>query len=238
MAYIARRPWRDLVVLEDYFGPVSDLNLVDRQGYLGPDSSQVQIAEFLPFGNPQLGSLGDFVSRMLLIRIEYWQSLLQRFWLRCQTALPISTPQDAARWATVGDSWQRLQQSSQRLRQACLASPTAQLRKACMALLQVHACYRPGGGEVPVPATGPGDGAWAARGVLAGPTARHRLVDPPGSVGLAGDPGRARLLASGCRYVRSGRWAAQPFEGPSSPSDTVLAGEPEREDPPGGSWDV
>jgi hypothetical protein len=88
MALIARRPWRDLVVLEDYFGPVSDLNLVDRQSYLGPDSSQVQIAEFLPFYNPQLHSLGDFVARTLLIRIEYWQSILQRFWLRCQTALP------------------------------------------------------------------------------------------------------------------------------------------------------
>jgi len=145
MALIARRPWRDLVVLEDYFGPVSDLNLVDRPGYLGPDNSQVQIAEFLPFCNPQLGSLGDFVSRTLLIRIEHWQSLLQRFRVRCQTALQSSPQQDTAGWATLAGSWQRLQESTKRLRQVCLASATAQLRKACMALLQVHACYRPGG---------------------------------------------------------------------------------------------
>jgi len=143
MAFIASRPWRDLVVLEDYFCPVSDLNLVDREGYLGPNSSQVQIAEFLPFCNPQLRYLGDFVARTLLIRIEHWQSILQRFWVRCQTARQSSPQQDTARWATLDDSWQRLQVSSQRLRQACLASATAPLSKACMALLQVHVCYRP-----------------------------------------------------------------------------------------------
>ena len=67
----ASRPWRDLVAVHDYFYPVSDLHLIDRERYLGSNRGHVQVGEFLPAINLRLRPLGDFVSRTRLDRIDY-----------------------------------------------------------------------------------------------------------------------------------------------------------------------
>lgn len=139
---IARRPWRDLVTTQDYFYPASDLNLTDRDAFLRPDSSQVQIAEFCPALNPRLQSLGDFVSTILLIRVEYWQHILQRFWVRCQMALQNTAQAGGSPWEKILEARRQLDEHSERLK-LCLTGKQAAVRGSCTALLQVYAEYRP-----------------------------------------------------------------------------------------------
>lgn len=141
--FIAGRPWHDLVSRNDYFYPVSDLNLFDRKRYLGPASAHVQIGEFLPYCNPRLRLLGDFVSRTLLIRIEYWQSILQRFLVRCQSAQQILDPQSDSWWRDAVESLHRSTEAYEELCQRCLAGNEGRVRGACILLLQVYATYRP-----------------------------------------------------------------------------------------------
>ena len=43
---------------------------MDREAYLGPGTRQMQIGICLPYINPRLRPLGDFMSRMLLVRVE------------------------------------------------------------------------------------------------------------------------------------------------------------------------
>lgn len=141
--YIAGRPWRDLVAVEDYFYPTSELNLTKRERYLGPDSRGVQVAEFLPFCNPHLRPLGDYVSRTLLIRVEYWDRVLQRFWVRCRTALQESQHESDPQGAAVTEARGRLQEDYEQLKETCCAGEQAKMRAACIALVQVHADYHP-----------------------------------------------------------------------------------------------
>jgi hypothetical protein len=141
--YISSRPWRDLVAVIDYFYPVSDLNLTDRERYLGPDSGRVQVGEFLPYFNPRLRPLGDFVSRTLLTRVEYWEGILRRFWVRCDTARQNSRQEVVPPWAAAVTALGQLREAHERLKDRCLAGPEARVRNACIALLQVYAAYRP-----------------------------------------------------------------------------------------------
>jgi hypothetical protein len=142
LEYIARRPWCDLVAVQDYFYPASDLNLTDREAFLGPNGHRVQVGEFLPFLNPRLQSLGDFVARTLVIRVEYWQRVLQRFWVRCTGALH-DCPKNGSQWEGILDGQQHLHEHFEALREMCLASQQAEVRHACITLLQVYADYRP-----------------------------------------------------------------------------------------------
>jgi hypothetical protein len=140
---IANRPWHDLVAEADYFHPVCNLNLKDREAYLGPDSQHTQIGVFLPIFNPQLRRLGDHVSRSLLIRIDYWKAILQRYSVRCNTALRMAgeNPQQLQEKEVL--AWSRLREGYDQLNDICFAGSEAARREACIALLQVYAAYRP-----------------------------------------------------------------------------------------------
>ena len=141
--FIATRPWHDLVALADYFGPAVDLNLKDRAASLGPNSSHVQIAGFTPYFNPRLKPLGDFVSRMLLTRIEYWQGILQRFWVRCQSALHKAHLDGGAIWQRISEAWGNVYRNYESLRQDLLGDDARKLRDHCCALVQIYAAFRP-----------------------------------------------------------------------------------------------
>lgn len=140
---IASRPWRDLVAPADYFGPVADLNLIDRAAYLGPDSGRVQIADFVPSFNPRLRPLGDFVTRTLLIRIDYWQSFLRRSWIHCQSLRLRDPAASDGEWDRIGDVRRRLSEHVADLEHRCLADESAKLRESCIALVQIYAAFRP-----------------------------------------------------------------------------------------------
>jgi hypothetical protein len=122
---------------------VSQLNLVDRSRYFGPDSAMVQVVEFLPYFNPALRLLGDFVSRTVLIRADYWQSILRRYLVQGQSAQQIAAPYGDSWWQEAEESLQRARAACEELRARCLIGPEAQIRGACIALLQVYASYRP-----------------------------------------------------------------------------------------------
>jgi hypothetical protein len=145
---LARRPWRDLASTRDYFHPVSDLNLREEPGSTWSLSTpSPQWAAFLPYFNVRLRPLGDFLSRMLLLRIEHWQSQLKHFSVRCQIALQLSAEQseqsDSAHLAAAVESLRQIDEVYEELKDRCLTSQAARERNACIALLQVYACYRP-----------------------------------------------------------------------------------------------
>jgi hypothetical protein len=143
LEFIASRPWRDLVSEFDYFGPAVDLNLVDREQWFGPASRDVPMAEFMPFAQPQLQLPGDFVLRCLDIRIEYWQSFLNRNFVGLQRAirehLGPGSQGEQALYQTSEDTGTPRQQ----LHVLTDHSADAVRREAAMRLVQVYASYRP-----------------------------------------------------------------------------------------------
>jgi hypothetical protein len=145
--YIARRPWRDLVCVQDYFYPANELNralnLADREPFRGPSGGQLTLAAFAPIFNPRLRSVGDFVARTLLVRVEYWQRVLQRFMVRCQIALQYSGQKLGSHWEDLSEAHRQLHEHFENLQDSCLAGRPAEIRNACMALVQVYADYRP-----------------------------------------------------------------------------------------------
>jgi hypothetical protein len=140
--YVARRPWRDLVAIADYFSPTAELNLVDRGAYLGQGNQHIQIADFLAACNPALRRLGDFVSRSLLIRIAYWRDMLERFAALCRdVALRLDFPGDGV-WKGAQETRAQLVAAHEALQGACTGRGPI-LRNSCTALLQVYVAYRP-----------------------------------------------------------------------------------------------
>jgi hypothetical protein len=141
--FIASRPWVDLVTIGDYFAPVNDLNLRDREAFLGPNSRHVQIGAFLPYCNPRLRPLGDFVSRTLLIRVEFWQDMLQKFWVRCQRIALENHLVDCEEWSKATAAMGHLSKYAEALRHGLMDDRCLRLREACLTLVQIYASFRP-----------------------------------------------------------------------------------------------
>ncbi len=140
MEAIAERPWVDLASICDYFHPVSELNLKperNEEGALRP-----RLATFIPFCNPRLQQLGDFVGRTMLARVEFWCDQLQRFYVRCQVAGQSVAEKDPGLWEAAGSAMTRLREAHESLR-ALFFGPEARRRDACVALVQVIAAHRP-----------------------------------------------------------------------------------------------
>lgn len=143
IALIATRPWQDLACSADYFGPAADLNLRDREAYLGPGASHVQLLDLIPYGNPRLRPLGDFISRMLLARAQHWRDVLQRFSAWRQSVVPANDREDHPRWPTVFKNMDLLAEDFERLRHALTAGQGVKLREASLALIEAQAAFRP-----------------------------------------------------------------------------------------------
>lgn len=141
--FVAGRPWRDLVSIYDYFGYVGELNLADRSAWLGPDSQQAQLAEFTPFINPTLKLPGDLIARSLFIRIEYWQSHLQKFMVHCDNLLARRSPRMTKARTALRSALQGISPAVQRLENVCRHAADVRLREATVKLLQMFAAYRP-----------------------------------------------------------------------------------------------
>lgn len=138
--FIATRPWRDLVCVYDYFQPVADLHLVDREAWLGPDTNHVQIARFSPFVHPHLRLPGDFIVRALMIRIAYWRDRLLRIQQRFEGVL--RQAKDTARLKETREAVCGIREPLERLEAICLHDPESPLRQTCITLVQVYAAYR------------------------------------------------------------------------------------------------
>ena len=131
--FIASRPWRDLASPWDYFHPTSQFNLTESDGVLW--------AQFLPFLNRQLRVPGDFVTRCLEIRIDYWRDMLDRFFIRCDTARQRANVELGTRWTELNALRSELKVRIEGLRQLSLLGQEACVRDSCVALLQIHAGF-------------------------------------------------------------------------------------------------
>ena len=141
MEFIASRPWRDLVSIYDYFSPFSDLNLTNPPK--NEDGELVRHASFVPVVRPSLQVPGDYVSRCMWIRLEYWMMLLQRFWVRCHTTLQRCSQGGGKSWDLVTQARATLHERSEAIRLMCFEGSKARLRDSCIVLLQIFAAYRP-----------------------------------------------------------------------------------------------
>jgi hypothetical protein len=132
--FISRRPWRDLASPLDYFGAFMGCNLII------PD--EVPFALFLPYANPALRSLGDFISRMLIQRLAHWQHELHVFYVKCFTARREITGKVPRNWGKVAASAATLSETSMSL-MSHLKSDDSDLRNSCIAIVQTYAAFRP-----------------------------------------------------------------------------------------------
>lgn len=74
---IARRPWFDLAAPEEYFSPTRQLYTAEPEPLL---------EHFDPL-SPRMPRLGDYITRSILFRIEFWQAQLARLYDQCTVAL-------------------------------------------------------------------------------------------------------------------------------------------------------
>jgi hypothetical protein len=131
---VAERPWLDLALAADFFHPFCEL------GLRNPDHAHT--IAFREQGELRV-PLGDYVSRCMLARVDYWKLLLDRIWdhvfhFRSE---PATCPNHLRN--RLFETRMTLDQSVQQLRAACSAGPEVQQREACVTLTQVYAAYAP-----------------------------------------------------------------------------------------------
>lgn len=143
IALIADRPWHDLACGADYFGPAAGLNLRSREAYQGPGALQVQVFDLLPYANPRLRPLGDFISRMLLARVQHWRDVLQWFSVWRRNTVSANEGDGDSRWSTVDECMGLLAEDFERLRHALTAGQDFQLREASIILIEAQAAFQP-----------------------------------------------------------------------------------------------
>ena len=139
--FIATRPWRDLVEKYDYFHVVMELNLKDDPAKAA--GKRVQLGIFTPYVNPRLQSLGDFVSRAMLIRVEHWMDVLHKFRMRCHNTLTLNHVEGGPLWEVAGKATSTLQQNYESLKALCCDGRQARLRQSCIVLVQIYAGFKP-----------------------------------------------------------------------------------------------
>ncbi len=97
----------------------------------------------MPFCNPRLRPLGDFISRGMLIRVEHWMDLLHKFRVRCHNSLNLNHVQGGPLWEVAGEATATLQQNYESLKALCCDGRQARLRQSCIVLVQIYAGYKP-----------------------------------------------------------------------------------------------
>ncbi len=137
-----RRPWQDLVSEQDYFGPVAELNLNDREAYFGDGISIRPVDEFSPYVNAALRQPGDVIVICMFLRIKHWRRSLRRAWVFGQSAISKSADAEARRaaWQAAsppGDS------AVNRLHALTDHASEFKYREAAVSLVQMDAAYRP-----------------------------------------------------------------------------------------------
>ena len=134
---IARPFWRDLVDPADYLEPRGAWLLRDEP------SEHVTAGEFVVSLNPELHSIGDFISRCLFRRVEVLAEILEsadRAVLACVPALGRAAPKSVAEVA--GDRDQ-LRETVRQLHTICGPDDEAAVRGSCVILAQVYAAFHP-----------------------------------------------------------------------------------------------
>ncbi|WP_345326678.1 hypothetical protein [Novipirellula rosea] len=134
-AYIANKPWFDLVCTQDFFHPTHDLHL---------DTLKLNFEHTKAFRqrNVQL-PLGDYVTRLLLNRVDYWVSVLTRIADSASSLIPAG-PETSERFKAVSriESCRlKLNQAVEKLISACQEPAIQRQREAATALTLVYSAY-------------------------------------------------------------------------------------------------
>jgi hypothetical protein len=98
---------------------------------------------FLPYCNPRLRLLGDFISRALLIRVEHWQGVVSAFSSHCRSLIPAEVRSRDRNWSAAETEYAQLNTDAIQLRHVLLAGSEAKMREAAVALVQVQAAFQP-----------------------------------------------------------------------------------------------
>lgn len=131
--WIASRPWFALVCRDDFLHPTHDLFLQR------PDAAHTQA--FRARRELRI-PLGDYVTRAMLARVEYWKAALDRAFRQVFSRI---TPSRPLNWPALGDLFvptAHLDQCCARLVEAC-SGGDATLRQACATLFLVYVAYAP-----------------------------------------------------------------------------------------------
>jgi hypothetical protein len=134
-AWLATRPWFDLICPQEYFQPYRGLHLLE------PDA--LHSTEFWRRHQQLDVPLGDYICRAGFARLEFFvQALQAEWWLGFHAAQARGAPgyhlADGLFSAKM-----RLDANLSGLRQACFAGDLARQRDACAALTQVYGAYHP-----------------------------------------------------------------------------------------------
>jgi len=127
---VAQRAWLDLAVGDEFFGPHRQLNLAEPEG--------LPLDEFDPLTSSRLPRLGDYVTRLLFLRIDFWQVHLNLFFGKCVFALQQVEGDWTAELEEIVFAMTAMENRRQALKDACLAEPEFGLRDSCITLVQVY----------------------------------------------------------------------------------------------------
>ena len=133
--YIANKPWLDLVCTQDFFHPTQDLHL---------DTTKLNFAQTKAFRcrDVQL-PLGDYVTRLLLNRVDYWVSALKPI-VSSATSIVPSGPGNSERFKALSRVLNRqieLDQAVEKLISVCQPPEKQRQRGAATALTLVYSAY-------------------------------------------------------------------------------------------------
>lgn len=131
---ITTRPWFDLVVPEEYFHPCRELNLMNPKGE--------PLKEF-DFENPHLATLGDYVTRLTLMRIDHWTTMLGRFVGGCIVVLTQLNRNTESDLLSVTNAQAELRRRLSDIEAMRIAGAPARIRDSSIALIQIYAAYSP-----------------------------------------------------------------------------------------------
>lgn len=129
---VARRPWLDLAAPEEYFEP-------SRQLYTR--ESEPVLEEFDPLRSSRLPLLGDYITRSIFLRIQYWREQLSRLYDQCTVALSLHGDADLLGEALHART--SLEDSVNALMLECFSTTELRSRENAIALVQAYNAYAP-----------------------------------------------------------------------------------------------
>lgn len=179
--YVANKPWFDLVCTQDFFHPTHDL-------HLHTDKRNMKHTNLFRQRNVQL-PLGDYVTRLLLNRVDYWVSALKPI-VDSATSIVPSGPGNSERFKALSRVMSRqfeLDQAVEKLISVCQPPEKQRQREAAAALTLAYSAYS---ANPQLGWLGGNDSWWKAGGsiirswVRRRGTVQNQVRDPSGTIVL------------------------------------------------------
>lgn len=137
VSQIASRFWDDLVCTQDYFHPYGDW-MCSRSA-----DDKASYTAFRPFLNPRLHSIGDYVTRCLLTRVDELFESIEHFRRLVVRSLGAAKRPPVGERVELEQAWNALTRSVDDLRARLQFGEEGSLRDSCVILTQVYAALNP-----------------------------------------------------------------------------------------------